>query len=497
MPTAETRILVVEDEVIVAEDIRRSLETQGYAVPSTAVSGEEAIREALENNPDLALMDIFLLGEMDGIETARKIRSLVDIPVIYLTAYSDKIILERARLTEPFGYILKPFKERELVIAIENALFKHKIEKKLKESREWLNTTLQSINEGVIATDSKGLVKFMNPAAQFMTGWGQEESQGRFLMDVFYISGGTKDSELFGMGGDIIRGYQTLLNSRQRAKTPVDLSFAPIRDEKGGIKGKVLVFRDINEQKRAEEYRIEKDRLEYASRAKSEFLANMSHELRTPLNAIIGFSELLMQKKAGDLNEKQGKYVGNVISASNHLLGLINDILDLSRVEAGKVELSVEQISVPSAISDAITLITEKASKHNINLKKDLDPQLEFIEADRQRFKQMLYNLLSNAVKFSKEEGGAVTLKTRKEGDFAKISVSDEGIGIREDDMGKLFKTFGQLESGRKSEGTGLGLAITKNLAELHGGTITVESKYGVGSTFTLHIPVETKIKNK
>ncbi|NJD77007.1 MAG: response regulator [Candidatus Methanoperedens sp.] len=494
---AETRILVVEDEVIVAEDIRRTLQNQGYDVPSTVTSGEDAIKNAKENNPDLALMDIFLQGEMDGIETAKQMRSLFDIPVIYLTAYSDKKILERAKITEPFGYIIKPFKERELSIAIEMALFKHKMQKELNESREWFNTTLRSISDGVITTDQKGFVKFMNPVAQFMTGWEQEEARGKLLMDVFYISGESKDSAIYLIGGETgsIKGCQAALVSRNKTKTCIDLRSSPIRDENGNFKGTVLVFRDITEQKKAEEIRIEKERLAYASQAKSEFLANMSHELRTPLNAIIGFCELMKQKVHGELTEKQEHYVDNVLTSGKFLLNLINDILDLSKVEARKVELSIEQISVPDAINEALTLISEKAAKHNVSLKMDFDPQLGLIEADRQRFKQILFNLLSNAVKFSKQEGGIVTISTKKEGEMAKISVSDTGVGIKDEDIGKLFRTFGQLDTGssRKFEGTGLGLAISKNLVELHGGEITVESRYGAGSTFTFKLPLAAK----
>ena len=182
---AQTQILVVEDEAIVAEDIRSSLLNMGYSVPATVTSGKEAIRKAGENNPDLVLMDIMLKGEMDGIETAEEMRSRFNIPVVYLTAYSDKNTLERAKITEPFGYIIKPFKERELSINIEIALFKHKMEKKLKESREWFTTTLKSTSDAVIATDSDGCVKFMNPAARSLTGWAG--AQGKPLKEVFNI----------------------------------------------------------------------------------------------------------------------------------------------------------------------------------------------------------------------------------------------------------------------------------------------------------------------
>ncbi|MDP2752932.1 MAG: HAMP domain-containing sensor histidine kinase, partial [Nitrospirota bacterium] len=173
----------------------------------------------------------------------------------------------------------------------------------------------------------------------------------------------------------------------------------------------------------------------------------------------------------------------------------INDILDLSKVEAGKTELVFEKISVPEAINESIILIKEKAAKHNIIIKKEFDPELDFIEADKQRFKQILFNLLSNAVKFSKPDGGVVTIATKKLGDSAEISVSDTGIGIKPKNMGKLFQKFEQLESeiSNKYGGTGLGLAISKQLVEMHGGRIWAESKYGEGGTFTFILPLKAE----
>jgi PAS domain S-box-containing protein len=232
----KTRILVVEDEAIVAEDIGRSLLNLGYAVASKASSGKEAIKKAQETNPGLVLMDIVLQGEMDGIETANQIKTLFDIPVVYLTAFSDEKTLERAKITEPFGYMVKPFRERELHIIIEMALFKHSIEKKLKESREWFSVTLKSIGDAVIATDPEGYVLFMNPVALSMTGWKLEEARGKPLKDIFNII-----NEKAGEG----QRSQTILISKDNKRISIRENSDAIKDEKGNIIGIVLVFSEI------------------------------------------------------------------------------------------------------------------------------------------------------------------------------------------------------------------------------------------------------------
>lgn len=273
-------------------------------------------------------------------------------------------------------------------------------------------------------------------------------------------------------------------------------SIVPVKDEKGNVIQLWGTIQDITERRKAEETRIENLRLEAADKAKSEFLANMSHELRTPLNAIIGFSDVLSLEIGGSLNEKQKDYVNDIHNAGEHLLLIINDILDLSKVEAGEMDLVLEKFTVNELLEETITFIKNKAIKHHINIIRDIDPQLEFMEGDKTKIKQVLFNLLSNAVKFSGEEGGTLTIKAKKEGDMVQISVSDTGIGIKEENVGKLFHKFEQLESGitRKYGGTGLGLAITKQLVELHGGRIWAESIYGEGSKFTFLIPIQKEV---
>jgi PAS domain S-box-containing protein len=261
---SDVKILIVEDESIVAMDIKHRAEGLGYIVTAITPSGEEAIDHVADNRPDLVLMDIVLKGEMDGIEAAQKIRDAYDVPVVYLTAYSDERTLKRAKITEPFGYIIKPFEDRELHSAVEVALYKHQMESKLKESEKWLSTTLESIGDAVIATDKNGKLKFMNPVASQITGWEHDNAIGQQLSDIFKIiheeTGETVDDPVAKVvEHDTIIDLppQVLLLNKEGEPVPIDDSSAPIKDENGGIIGVALVFRDVTERRKAAKEREE------------------------------------------------------------------------------------------------------------------------------------------------------------------------------------------------------------------------------------------------
>ncbi|MEK6191896.1 MAG: HAMP domain-containing sensor histidine kinase [Chloroflexota bacterium] len=229
--------------------------------------------------------------------------------------------------------------------------------------------------------------------------------------------------------------------------------------------------------------------LEAASRHKSEFLANMSHELRTPLNAIIGFSQVLKQQMYGALNAKQADYVDDVLSSGQHLLNLINDILDLAKVEAGRMELQPTTFALPGILENAMLMVRERAIRQGVGLSAAIDPSVGLLEADERKIKQILFNLLSNAVKFT-PGGGQVTLAATVVEDQVEISVRDSGIGINAEDQVRIFEEFYQVGTAQTHEGTGLGLALTRRLVELHHGRLSVESEPGVGSTFTVALPL-------
>jgi signal transduction histidine kinase len=230
--------------------------------------------------------------------------------------------------------------------------------------------------------------------------------------------------------------------------------------------------------------------LEAASRHKSEFLANMSHELRTPLNAVIGFSEVLAEKMFGDVNDKQAEYLQDILESGRHLLSLINDILDLSKIEAGHMELEPADFDLPSAIENALILVRERATRRGITLGSTIDERVGLIRGDERKVKQVLLNLLSNALKFT-PEGGRIDLSTALRDGLAEVSVADTGIGIAPADQEAVFQEFRQVGAAEKrAEGTGLGLTLAKKFVELHGGRIWVTSAVGAGSTFTFTLPV-------
>ena len=240
--------------------------------------------------------------------------------------------------------------------------------------------------------------------------------------------------------------------------------------------------------------RIEAERrsFEIASQHKSEFLANMSHELRTPLNAVIGFSEVLAERMFGDLNAKQEEYVQDILTSGRHLLALINDILDLSKVEAGRMELELAPFDLQAALANSLMLVRERALNHGLSLELDVDDRVSKVVADERRFRQIMLNLLSNAVKFTPDKGRVGVSAQLRDG-FVEIAVSDTGMGVPQEDQALIFEEFRQArgDSAGKREGTGLGLSLTKRLVEAHGGRLWVTSEPGLGSTFTFTLPAK------
>ncbi len=405
------------------------------------------------------------------------------------------------RGTTYWDWTLTPTKDAEgkvdrLVLSLSETTEQVLRERSMQKALSYAEGIVDTIPVPLLILDSNQFVKTANNAFYMMFKVSIEETRDRLLYDI-----GNRQWDIPKLR-ELLE--EVIPKNSQVQDFEVEHEFPSIgrrtmmlnasKFQQDGTDMILLSIEDITQFKKIEELRLENEKLISAEKARSEFLSIMSHELRTPLTSVIGYSILLREQQLGTLNKKQAFYVDSVIENSKHLLSLINNVLDLAKMEAGKLELAVEKVSVPEIIIDSLNLIKESARSRRIVLKKDLDPALDIIEADRQKFKQILFNLLSNALKFSKEGGGIIKVSAKKERSMAKISVSDTGIGIGEEDIPRLFQKFEQLDSGisRKYGGTGLGLAITKQLVELHGGEITVASRYGEGSTFTFLLPIKS-----
>ena len=399
------------------------------------------------------------------------------------------------------------------------------LEIEIQDAREYAENIVEAVREPLVVLDSKLKILTANNSFYDTFKVTPEETIGHFICDL-----GNRQWDIPKLrllfedilpGNTVFNGYEVEHDFLGIGKKTILLNARQIFRKKGGSHIILLAMEDITERKElaadlqkahdklesiVDKRTVELSRLQVqqtelaetnrrldeVSRTKSDFLANMSHELRTPLNSVIGFSEVLQDQLFGPMNGKQQEYVSNILTSGKHLLSLINDILDLSKVESGKMELELTAFSLLDSLSASLMMLREKAIKGGIELKMELAPEDDVsIEADNRKLKQIMFNLVSNAVKFSRP-GGTVTVAAVRDGDFMEITVADTGIGIRKEDIPRLFQEFTQLESAytKEIEGTGLGLALTRHLVELHGGRVWVKSEIGVGSRFCFTIPL-------
>ncbi|MDY9926707.1 CHASE4 domain-containing protein [Methanosarcina sp.] len=362
-------------------------------------------------------------------------------------------------------------------------------EQELKAQEREKKVLLDSLNELVIFVNPQLKITWANKAALEYMHMDLEKAMGIRLKDISDISSplveNLKLEEIF-LKGNKKSGEFTTEDGNSWFVQAI-----PVTDDNGRIIGVLETCTDITGKKAIEKLLQEKQIAEIANRTKSEFLANMSHELRTPLNSIIGFSDLLHEQAFGELNEKQLKYTGNISRSGKHLLNLINDILDLSKVEAGKLELEYKEFELVNKLNMIKNLLSPIADRKNIKIEIYVDSNLTSILADEARFVQVMYNLMDNAIKFS-QENSPVKIEARKKRDLVEIMVKDDGIGIKAEDQHKLFKPFSQVDpfSSKTFQGTGLGLSMVKQIVHLHGGYVWFRSNPEEGSTFAFTIPI-------
>jgi two-component system cell cycle sensor histidine kinase/response regulator CckA len=487
-------VLVVEDERVVARDLQRILERLGYRVPVTVASADDAILAATKECPDLVLMDIRIKGGIDGIETAQILKNRFDVPVVYLTAYADAETVARAKATEPFGYLIKPVNADELRGTVEVALYRHKMERRLRERERWFSTTLKSIGDAVVSTDSLGRVTFMNPVAETLTGWSTTEARGRPVTEIVRvvdhatrarledpISTAIESGRLVQMDGSLV--------AREGFERAIEESAAPIVGDGGSTVGAVIVFRDVGQQKKVQH------QLELSERLASlgTMVASVAHEINNPLTLIIGNLHIALdelKKRRGELGEP--KWLDDVCATvtqaeygASQVSNIVADLKSLSRPTAGPGGAVDLQRVLRWAID---------ASAHEHGGRTRVQTtfgKVPSVKGDETRLGQVFVNLLVNAAQAmasTREDANEIRVTTSVDsGGLVVTEITDTGRGIPPDDIEKIFEPF--FTTKRDHGGTGLGLSICRGIVASLGGSITVKSAIGFGTTFRVALP--------
>ncbi len=491
----KTSILVVEDESIVALDIKIRLQNMGYAVAALAATGEEAIRAAQIHRPDIVLMDIKLQGKMDGVAAAEQIRAQFDIPVVYLTAFADEVTLQRAKITESFGYLLKPFEERELAAVIETAVYKHRIERRLKENEQWLTTTLNSIGDAVIATGTVGDIKFLNPVAEELTGWTQAEALGRPSVEVFVILNEESLEPLANPVEQVLHCQQSLainrhalLVARDNTQIPIEVSAAPIKNDKGATNGVVLVFKDITEQRAAEaKLRDYTAQLQAHIEELDAFAHTVAHDLQSPLGYMVSMADAVKTYHGSMSPEELAGYLDLIVLNGLKTSNIIDALLLLAGVRK-KGDITLHPLEMSKIVREARSRLGHliSANKASISVPAVWPVALGYAPW----VEEVWINYLSNGVKYGGQpprlQLGAEPLPDGQ----IKFWIQDNGDGILPENQAGLFTPFTQLNQAQTG-GHGLGLSIVRRIVEKLNGSVGVESPApdGTGSLFYFTLP--------
>jgi two-component system cell cycle sensor histidine kinase/response regulator CckA len=506
-PSSAASILIVEDERLVAKDIQQALVGFGYDAFGIATSGEEAIATVSSRCPDLVLMDIRIKGDRDGVETAAILRERFGVPVVYLTAHADEATIQRAKQTEPHGYLLKPVTAAELRSAIEVSLYKHAMESRLRERERWFSTTLRAIADAVISVDPNGRVTFMNPAAEQLIGCSAQDCLGRTAREVLRLAdvcaGELPDTPLDRVltEGRPVELPEAVLRDAARGEAVfISHSTAPVIDDDDRTIGAVMVFRDITEHKRL------RKRLEQADRlaALGTMAAGVAHELGNPLTCIsanASYIEAKLESIEQELRQpaqdgapvvedhfaRVHESVRELAASAKRMQRIVCDIQTFSRPAPAAAAENVADVAraLRSAIVSTTPEICDRARL--VTQIGDLAP----VEAEEARLEQVFVNLLMNAAQ-SIDTGGIgdneirATALVDREGRVV-VEIRDSGPGIPPSILGRLFEPF--FTTKRRGKGTGLGLSICHGIVTALGGEIMVESELGMGTVFRVVLP--------
>ena len=495
-------VFIVEDEIITAQGIAKNLRHLGYQIAGIATSGSSAIAKVAKLKPDVVLMDIRLKkNDIDGIAAANEIKKKYHIPVIYLTAHSDKATLERAKITEPFGYILKPYNQKDLQISLTMALYKYKREKKLVEREQLLSNILNATADGVVAINKTGKIIYLNPAASHLTGWEIEEAFGQQVTDVVQILDESQNNSILDPIQQVLEegkvvyldDYMALI-AKDGRKISIGDSISPIWKEPNNVDGAVLIFSDLSQSQRRQKLKQEvaqSQKLLAEERKlkelKSCFLRMLAHELRIPLTVVLTSVESLRCYRQRWTEEKQLNYFERISKAIQQMTQLLNDVSLWEQAETKKLPFNPVSLD---AIAFCEQLIEElkNTDQDNHEFVLAYTGNRSHVWLDLNLLRYILTNLLANAIKYSPQQS-TIQLSLSYQEQEIIFQVSDRGIGIPQAELKYLFDSFYRATNVDNIPGTGLGLAIIKSCVELHQGNIEVESEVGAFSQFTVSLP--------
>lgn len=473
--------MVVDDEAIITSQMEDYLRMLGYEVAGIANSGEEAVDLAKKLRPDLILMDIVMRrNKIDGITASEIIKKESDIPVIFMTAYGGDKVLERVKTAEPVGFIVKPFQENELKVAIEMALYRRDMEKRLRESEEKYRSVVNAAADAIFTVDSDGNVVFWNEAAVGLFGYSSGEAVShrftRFLPEA--------------VGAELIREMEKVVSEkhsdmagktqeslglrRDGGEFPIEFNWTSWRVREGVFF--TIIARDITERRKIEQM-------------KSDFVSLVSHQLKTPVAGVMGCIDNMLMGLTGDLTDKQKQYLDVMQEISSRNFRIISNLLNVSRIERGIVSVDLKPWSLKTLVSLAVKGYREAIEKKRLELKIEEPPGDVCVRADKDKMVEALINCVDNAVKFT--ESGAITIRIGRNHMHGTVEIEDTGPGLSENARQTLFTKKQVLQGGASvKEGCGLGLYTAREFVKLQNGRVSARSVPGKGSTFVFDMPL-------
>lgn len=499
----KARILIAEDDAAAANTIALTLTALSHQVVATVATGEEAVARDSSDRPNLILMDIILAGEMDGIEAARLIHKNHNTPIIFLTAHADHATLIRARTSAPYAYLIKPFSSRELEAAVETALFRASMERRLNDQRLWFESVLNGIGDAVIAADVHGVITFINPVGEHLTGCKRNKAVGRDIAEVFRTLDEQTREPVEAPEARALRGNTELVEdsddvilvAADGTERPISRTVSPINDSQGNLLGIVAVFRDLTARRQAESRALNRQKMEALGKLSS----TIAHDFNNTISLIAGYTVAMQEYLLPDSRARED--IRRIMGTVEHAATLSKRILGVARASEAEQSLDIRPVLLSDVVRSATSLLRGAFEKKNIKLDDRVPDQCAMVNTDRNHLIDILVDIFLNAAE-AMPEGGTITCDTRlfklakadrrlnpraKPGTFAVLRIRDTGKGMPRTVVDRIFEPF--FTTRPDDHHVGLGLSVVYNAIQRYGGWIKVTSKENKGTLLSIFLP--------